>query len=92
MKDGKKCPACGAINQPGSFGCKSCLSDVAFAEVRQYPDSDFESQQDKMRRSTRLDQSDGSRERAMPLWRFCMHGILTRLKVALKDIRRRNDK
>jgi len=92
VKDGKKCSSCGAINLPGAFGCKSCLSDVAFAEVQQYPDSNFESQQDKTRRSKPLDHSDGSRERAMSPLRFFVCGILARLMAKLQNILRGNDR
>jgi len=92
VKDGKKCSSCGAINLPGAFGCKSCLSDVAFAEVQQYPESYFESQQDKIRRSKPLDHSDGSRERAMSPLRFFARAILVRLMVKVRNNLKINDR
>jgi hypothetical protein len=51
LKDGKKCSACGAINLPGAFGCRSCHSDIEFAEVQQHPESAFKSQPDEIGRS-----------------------------------------
>jgi hypothetical protein len=89
VKDGKKCRACGAINPPGAFGCRSCHSDVEFAEVQPYPESGFESQQDKISRSKPLYKSGDSTAREIFPFLSFTREILTRLKGKLKNTRRR---